>query len=275
MSQQDGPIFDDPALKGAMRRCFSGEQAPSALRERIAQAVVTEARAATVAVTSPQRSPILSTGTMRLNPTSASPATLSTLLSSVAIAASMILAIGSIALILSRSSQTLPSKFEAAAIARHDGCCAAPDHHNPTMPQASFARIGQYLHQQLHHAVLAADMTKDGWQFSGASICPVDGVDSAHLLFRKNLQTLSVFSLPASAVPSLDNHQPYEGRTADGHTVVARLQDGAIYCLVGQGPEGDLGIDELDQLLDHHRAEATVAATSGPPVVLADIPREP
>ena len=273
MSQQDGPIFEDCELKAALRRCLCNEQAPAPLRERIAQAVATQA--ATIATTPLAPSPILSTGTMRLNPTSASPATFSTLLPGLAIAASMILAIGSIALILSRSSQTLPHQFEAAAVARHDGCCEAADHHNPTMPQATFARIGQYLQQQLHHPVLAADMTKDGWQFSGVSICPVGGIDAAHLLFRRNLQTLSVFSLPASAIPTLDDHQSYEARTADGHTVVARMQDGAVYCLVGKGTDGDLTIDELDQLLDHHGADATVAATPGPPIILAGIPREP
>jgi hypothetical protein len=262
------PQFEDPALKAAVCRCFASECASSALRERIARSLAAEH----VAAEHPSARP--ATGAMRINPASAEPATLPTLLPGFAMAAAMVLAIGGLAFILSNSPRNVPAPFQVAAVARHDGCCQAADHHMQPVPQASYAMMGKFLRQELNHPVLAADLTKDGWSFSGAAICPVGGVSAAHLLFRKGQESLSVFSLPASAVSAMADGQVYEARTADGHTVVARSQDGAVYCLVGRGSQ-DVSVDQLDDLLEAHRSEATVAAATGPRITVAGINREP
>jgi hypothetical protein len=257
------PQFEDPALKAAVCRCFASECASSALRQRVARCMATEQLTARPA-----------TGAMRINPGSADPGTLPTMLPGFAMAAAMVLAIGGLAFILSNSPRNVPAPFQLAAVARHDECCQAKDHHMPAIPQASYANMGQYLRQELNHPVLAADMTKDGWTFSGAAICPVGDVPAAHLLFTRGGESLSVFSLPVSAVSSMVDGQVYEARTADGHTVVARAQDGAVYCLVGRGSQ-DVSVDQLDDLLDEHRGEATVAAAPGPRITVAGINREP
>jgi hypothetical protein len=276
MSLTDGQSFDEPDMKAALRRNFCNEKAPAHLRERIGRSLSaessTEAFAESSAETQAERT---APGAMRLNPTSADPVGLPTLFPGFAIAASMMLVIGGVALVLSNSTQPIPRGFEAAAIARHDGCCQAPDHHMPGVPKADFTMIGAYLRQQLNHPVLAADLAADHWTFSGAAICPVCGVPSAHLLFRNGQDSLSVFSLPASAIPSLADNQTYEGTTDDGHTIVARSLDGAIYCIVSRAPAGQITSDSLDQLLHQHQGEATVAEVPGPPIILAGIPREP
>ena len=192
-----------------------------------------------------------------------------------AVAASMLVTVGSIGLALARSSQSLPSKLELAAVKRHDGCCNSPQHHGDKVPQDSFPRIGQYLRQELDHPVLAADLKNEGWQLEGAAICPVDGVRGAHLLYRRHgYQTLSIFSLPASSFPSLANHQTYEG-TIDGHSVIARCEDGAVFCMVGHCPEGAITVADLGRMLNDHEPEASVATTPGPRISVAGITREP
>lgn len=272
MDQPDVSSFEDRALKAALRRKLCGECAPSRLRQRIARCLASEGTAG-AAATAGMISGGATSGTMRISPPASDSLTLPSLLPGLAIAAAMLIAIGSIALILGNSSQALPQNFETAAIFRHDGCCKAPDHHQ--IVKASFGEIGKYLRQELQHPILAADMTQDGWTFSGAAICPVNGVLSAHLLFRKGPETLSVFSLPASAVPSLGDNQTYEASTVDGHSVVARAQDGAIYCLVGHCPQGTLTCEDLDRLMEEHRGRATVAAVAGPRITVAGILREP
>jgi hypothetical protein len=191
-----------------------------------------------------------------------------------AIAASFVVALGSVAFFLARSSPSLPQPIEVAAIERHDHCCNAADHHAPTIPQASFPRLGQYLRQELDHPILAANLEKEGWRFSGAAICPVGNVRAAHLLYRRSgYQTLSVFSLPASSFPSLQNNETYEG-TIDGHAVVARSENGAVYCLVGYCPEGELSVAEVGRMLNEYEGEATIAAVTGARVEVAGVIRE-
>ena len=102
----------------------------------------------------------------------------------------------------------------------------------------------------------------------------MNGVAAAHLLYQKGDKTLSIFSLPASCLPSLENNQTYEGNTR-GHSVVARASNGALYCLVGQCPEGDLTVADLGNMLETHGAEAAVAAVPGPRITVAGILREP
>ena len=86
---------------------------------------------------------------------------------------------------------------------------------------------------------------------------------------------LSVFSLPTSALPSLAQHQSYRGTTSDGHSVIVRAEDGALYCLVGHSQKGDLTVDQLDGIFNKHVSEATVADSNGPRITLADVVREP
>src|SRR5205085_9832708 len=114
------------------------------------------------------------------------------------------------------------------------------------------------------------------WQLTGAAICPVDGVRGAHLLYRRpgTYQTLSIFSLPASSFPSFTNNQTYEGQI-DGHAVLARCEDGAVYCLVAHCRSGQITVADLGRMLSAHEPEATVAAMPWERITVAGIVREP
>jgi hypothetical protein len=262
MESHDIQVFEDPALKAAVRRCCICECASTVLRRRVAGAI----RSERIDSGSSMR---MSTGAM------AGPAATSWWASfgpSLAIAASLLIVIGSVGYLLSTSSQTLPRNLELAAVTRHDLCCQHADHRK--IPRESFPEIGQYLRQELNHPVLAADLKRDGWTFRGAAICPVGDVKSAHMLFQKDNRTLSVFSLPSSACPALASNQTYEG-IVNNHSVIARRENGAIYCLVSHCPRGGLSVPELDRILAAHEAEATVAAAPGPRVTVAGITREP
>ncbi len=280
MKYSDELIFEDPALKLALKRAVPVLKTPEHLRDRIRLALKEgdETPILPMVVGGNHAFAVpngLSSGTMRINPQTMSANGWSTMLPGLAIAASMLVTIGLTAFFLSGSAQAMPKVFEAAAIARHEHCCGAPDHHLPVIRTASYPEIGRYLKQELHHPVLAADLSHEGWQFSGASICPIAGIDTAHLLFRKGTETLSVFSLPTSAIPSLTQHQTYHGTTEDGHSVIVRAEDGALYCLVGHSLPGELTVDQLDGIFDKHSAEATVAELTGPRISVAGISREP
>lgn len=278
MKFPEDPIFEDPALKLALARAITPTKTPEHLRGRILLVLKTGDDASVPLV--PVREVHIphtaanSNGQMRIHPQTMAANGWSTLLPGMAIAASMLISIGLMAFFLSGSAQAMPKTFEAAAVARHDECCGAPDHHLPVIRTATYPQIGRFLRQELHHPVLATDLSRDGWQFSGAAICPIAGVSTGHLLFRKGSETLSVFSLPAAALPTLTQHQSYQGTTADGHSLIVRAENGALYCLVGHARAGELTVDQLNDIFDKHSAEATIAESTGPHISVAGIPRE-
>ena len=269
--------FEDPLLRRAVGRVFPAVKAPDSLRNRIMLAMKAVEHEKTVVpaprgINSTPHAVDLGSGTMRIHPQAMTTSNWSTMLPGMAIAASMLISIGLMIFFLSSSAQAMPEKFQAAAVARHDQCCQASDHHHlSAIRTASYPEIGRYLKQELHHPVLAADLTREGWQFSGAAICPISGVPTAHLLFRKGSETLSVFSLPTAALPSLTQHQSYQGTTSDGHSIIVRAEDGVLYCLVGHCSAGELTVDHLDSIFDRHSAEATVAEITGPRISVAGI----
>lgn len=174
--------------------------------------------------------------------------------SGIALAAALLIVVGIVSLVLSRSSQALPSALQAAVIDRHDQCASHATHVGPGVPQ-DFALLGPYLTQQLSHAVLAVNLDNDHWHFRGAAICPVGNVKAAHLVFDQNNRTLSILSLPASSYPDLQNHKMYEGTSTD-HAVIAKREDGAIFCLVSSDPSNQTSVEDLSNLLRAHEHEA-------------------
>jgi hypothetical protein len=193
--------------------------------------------------------------------------------SALALAAVLLVVVGIVSIVLSRLPQALPTNLQAAVITRHDLCAQHAKHVDPKVPQ-DFALLGPYLRQELHHAVLAANLTKDHWHFRGAAICPVGDTLSAHLVFDQAGRTLSILSLPAASFPSLQNHKTYEG-TASNHVVIARREDGAIFCLVSSDPNNQTSVNDLNEILRAHESEASFAAKQGPPIFLTWVGYEP
>jgi hypothetical protein len=290
MENVDVQVFDDAGLKSALRRHYScSERCPNHLRQRIESLLHESVSSAPPAAASPsfrltafpaeQLEPAVAAATALVaaehaststaaTTTSTTPATAATTTAahwwvasgpSLAIAAGLLVAIGTVTVLLAHSSQALPQSLQIAAVTRHDHCCQHLTHRSPEIPQDNFAMLGQYLRGQLKVPVLAADMRRENWHFRGAAICPVGEVKSAHLLFDQDGRTLSVFSLPASSFPSLQDHKIYSSTAPEGHVLVAEREGSAIFCLVGQDPNGQFRPSDLQRLLKDHQQDAAVA----------------
>src|SRR5947209_8367449 len=132
MDSQQARAFEDPALKVVFRRHYCGECAPAALRRRVCEAI------------RGRQSDSTRGSTMRITPGTASwpaavPLGWASVGPSLAIAASFLVVLASVAYLLSTSSQTLPRNLELAAVARHDICCQHADHRK--VPRETFPEI--------------------------------------------------------------------------------------------------------------------------------------
>jgi hypothetical protein len=258
MENSPKPVFEDPALKAALARSCSKDGCPLHLRQRIGQLFGKTEASENDSAESMRMSSI----GWRWKP----------IHSGLALAAVLLIVVGVVGIVLSRSSQALPSSLQTAVITRHDLCTQNPTHTEPGIPQ-NFALLGPYLRQQLNHAVLAANLTKENWHFRGAAICPVGDVMSAHLVFDQAGRTLSILSLPASSYPALQNHKTYEGTSAN-HAVIARREDGAIFCLVSNDPNNQITVADLTDILHAHENEVSVSLSHGPHIWLAWVGHE-
>lgn len=140
-----------------------------------------------------------------------------------------------------------------ALITTHDRCCCRPSHVAPGIPQTNMKLVGQAISRRLRQSVLAADLAKENWAFRGAAVCQVAGRNSAHLLFAREGQTLSVFSIPDPLSPMRDC--TLEGGVWADHAVAGFVRRGRVYCMVGHCPRGSLGPGEVASLLERHRGE--------------------
>jgi hypothetical protein len=258
MENSPKPVFDDLALKAALLRCCGKQECPLHVRQRMGQLFRRREF---------NQDGSVSEISMDLVAWRWKPIHLG-----LALAAVLLIVVGAVSVVLSRSPQALPNKLQLAVIARHDSCAQFPTHVGSNVPQ-NFALLGPYLRQQLSHAVLAVNLTKENWHFRGAAICPVGDDMSAHLIFDQAGRTLSILSLPASSYPALQNHKTYEGTSA-GHAVIARRQDGAIFCLVSSDPSNQTTVADLSDILRAHENEASVAVRDGPSIWLAWVGHE-
>jgi len=274
MDSQDVQVFEDPGLKRALHRCYAEERAPSRLCDRIRQMMRSEAEmsggsGASVVEMKPVAMGMTPAQRVVAEVAAKRGLTIGAAWPGFAVAAMFAVAVGTIIIRYSGQSplgtspaalaSALPTDFQQAAIAIHDHCCQSASHQGKDVPQAPYPAIGSYLRNQLNHPVLAANLEKDHWRFKGAAICPVNGIKAAHLVFlRDNGESLSVFSLPASALPDLKPNETV-GEVSEGHAIVARSQDGAVYCLVGHSTDGQLKERDLDNVLAAHLGEASVA----------------
>jgi hypothetical protein len=234
----DDPEFVDPALKSAVKRTCCGERCPAALRTRIENLLHEE---------STHRS-------RNWKPW---------LIGPLAAAALILLAIGVWTRLYQASPPptqlaALPASLQADLIQRHDHCCKVKNHQGLPVRIDNDSAIASAMRHRLSHAVLMDRPSEPGWTFRGASICPVGSIPSGHLVFVKGPDALSVFSLPASCDPCLQNGNQCE-MTTDGHLIVAFAKDGALFCLVGSGPQGTISMDELNKMRDKMKPDVVAA----------------
>ena len=160
-----------------------------------------------------------------------------------------------------------PNSTMLAMVATHDSCCEAhaADHHMLDAPRGDFRAISQELSRRLNQPVFVADLSAEGWAFHGAAICPVGGRDTAHLMYLKEGQTLSLFSLPPQAAGDCGKIRRGDclRQEIQRHPVLLAQCKSGLVGWVGRADRGRLTVDELDQLYRRHQDDA-VAASPAP-----------
>lgn len=224
--------FDDPALKAAIRRVWKDHGAPPDLRRQM------QVRAASV--TAAHRPPI-----------------------ALAAAAIILIALGLVAWRLSRVAPPyhqqmakLPNDLAQNLVKTHDYCCSQSDHHMPGLPRDDFSAIAKVLTARLGWPVLAAPL-KDDWKFDGAAICPVGRSQSAHLVFKRGKDDISIFSLPASLAPNAQHVAEYQ-EVEEGHPIAAFAANGGLFCVVGSGPDDTMKLSNVRAILDELRPHLNI-----------------
>jgi hypothetical protein len=144
----------------------------------------------------------------------------------------------------------LPDAFARDLVATHDHCCSLPDHHVlKGVPDDDFRLMTQKLREQLGFPALAAT-AGDGWKFYGASaLCMVGQAHSAHLVFKQDDRSLSIFSVAAASESWPDGKRPAEGEwlrnVQAAHPIVSWVHDDTVYSVVGYGPGASMDFQKM------------------------------
>jgi len=258
---QDHPVpnFDDPALKAALRRALDSETAPTTLRDRI-RSIATEA----AATEDPARPPLSYTAATP-EPAAATAASASdrpiplfrrSPLFRLAAAAVLIIGIGALSFQTwnnnrPQTAYTFPVSLFKAMLATHTARSTDTEMSPDTVKSLADA---PKLSQAINRPVLVADLTKDGWTFDGAGVRTVGKFTAAQLFFTKGNAAISVFSLPASAVPNAPDNSTY-ATAISGAPIAGFVKNGGLFCIVGTSPDGSLTVGEVKGLLERHKGE--------------------
>lgn len=280
MTPDDPTTFADPKLKAAIRRTWGRETAPAALQDRI-QSLLTQQRDAQgsgdvihVAPSFWRRPHIRRLG--------------------ISAAAVVVLGVGLVAFQLSGSgddiasssptptpsltpgkprstfstagapaSVELPADLGAKIVKAHDVCVRVhPEEHHlfNAAPKDNYKLISERMAAQLKYPVVATAMG-DGWNFLGASLCPVGEKRVAHMMYSRGDAHLSVFSLPASAFPGCAEHQTCDA-DLNGRPVAGFAEAGGFYAVVASS-EGETPVDleQVRAIRDRVRADVVAIST--------------
>lgn len=255
-------IFDDRGLKAAVRRAWGDERAPEALRAKVTSVALSasptgRSAPAVIGTIHPswwQRS-ILRYG--------------------LAAAAMILLGFG-IAYRLDDTpfgrdrtggglggtevsfASTVPGPIAQGLVDSHDRCSKYPNHNvYPEISRDDFAAMRQRLERHLGFPVLAGNVEealgRNRWIFKGAAVCKVGDVDAAHLVFVRDGQAISIFSLPPSSCRRAGRAtQECEDANPDHPVAVFVWSDGA-HCVVGSSTDRSLSVDQVRSVLEHLR----------------------
>ena len=247
---------EDP-LAAAVRRCWGGECAPDGLRQRMADRIAADraarrrwslgryATAGLAAAAAAVVAVLVGGGLLRLDRSPARPT--------------------------AGAASVLPAALQLDLVQTHDQCSrAGADHQHLPVPRSNGYAIAASLRSRLDRPVLVARPADAGWQFAGASVCPVGNVRSAHLVFRRtDGDALSLFSLPRSAAPTAADGQQFQG-VADRHPIVGFVKHGAVYCLVGSGCANDVSVGRLSDIRRQLEQQVVVADATPPTALPGD-----
>lgn len=221
--------FDEPVLRSALKRVYGGQAAPQDLRQRILQTLAEEP-------------PVLRIPAWYRRPYV------------LAAAAAFILAMAGLyqKVLLQPLDNNFDDRSFLAMIDTHDRC-SVENHFGSGIPRENFTRIGQTLSRELRKSVLAANLVGEGWEFRGAKVCPVGDKVGAHLMFARNQQRLSVFSVPGMGCGEEDGC--INSQILRDHMIAGFTDHGAAYCMVAYCEQRRLSLNEVSTLLERHRRE--------------------
>lgn len=241
MSTPDPDDFDAPALRAAVHHCWGAERAPPMLRARIEQACAAGRR--------PNRFAAVRWG--------------------LAIAAGVAVAVavprfvarppppaGGGGTVGPLAVSALPVWDEV--VRNHDQCLAKGDVTGmPVLHRGQDTVIAAALRRELARPVLVCRPGDPGWDCRRAGICTVGDRPTGHVVFVKQADALSIFSLPHGAAPTVRDGGEFE-LTRSGHRIVGFAERGAVFALVGSGPAPDADLPHLRRM--RGRMETQVVA---------------
>jgi hypothetical protein len=273
MTTTDPNSFHDPDLKAAVHRVWGNETAPAALRHRVYAMGIGAARGPVAGITPepargrpawtwPLRHPrplyaLAAALTMVLGFTVAyqidRPATSSSSSSGgYARVVDPSLSNGPAAIPPTTLPSALPPSLPERLADAHARCVGYRDHDGfKDLGRSDFGSLRQQLENELGFSVLAGAIGDDesGWEFKGAAVCPVGQIASAHLLFARRGQAVSLFSLPRASCPQAKTGDVFEDGDRD-HPMAVFVRPGGIQCVVGSSRDGSLTATDVRSIGD-------------------------
>ena len=268
-TESNHPSFEDPGLRAAVCRAWGDERCPAAVRNGVVSAVAgLRAQApdspAFIANTAPSTRPSFwQQPWLRYG---------------LAAAAMMVIGFG-IASRLDNSrpdtpgfggtevtfASTVPAPIAAGLLESHDRCSKYADHNAfPALTPDNFAAMRLKLEETLGFPVLAGNVEealgRNGWQFKGAAVCKVGDVSAAHLVFVRNAQAISIFSLPPSSCRHAGRSATECEDANPDHPVAVFVWSDGVHCVVGSSTDRSLSVDQVRSVLEQLRPTLPGAA---------------
>lgn len=238
--------FDDPALKSAIRGALGKESAPPGMHARVLAATGQVPGSGSIYIRSRR----------------------------FALAAMVVVGLGIGAFFLFQKSEPpVPDWFADAMITQHDTLKTVADHQPiPGVQQNDFPAMRKALREILGHPALVT-MLGDGWTYTGAGVCEINRVPAAHLMFAKDDQTLSIFSISANLLYSgLSSDGSNYSQSRNGYELAGFVYHGGIHCLVLKSPTKKTGLRQVMAMRDRARQAPEVFPQERPPLQIRPDP---
>ena len=258
MREHDESEFEDPRLKQAVRHARGREPAPPSLRAKVSSGRAAAAAAASgvTETASTSSAKVASRGRRLVVDRSFWRAS--------AAAAFLLAAIGFAAYSVREnlfpsspfstgSAAVIPATIVQDMVKTHDACAKLPDHH--LIPGDNPEALRDKLTVQ-GGVTASATTLNGGWKFRGAGICKVGERSAVHLLWVREEDYVSIFSVSAPEGCGYGT-APYDD-VVDNHPVAGFTQGGGLYCVVGSCDKGEFTKSELNEVLTQVQASVAV-----------------
>lgn len=218
-------------LRAALHRALGGERAPEGLRAQIAQSLRGRREPERPRVIAKHRASHFSARR--------------------AVAAGIVLAISAATFFVVRS-QARPTEIAdpiaQAIIFRHDSCARQSVHAVSGVALDDLDQLEAKLQERLKYPVLVANLD-DGWKLVGGAFCPVRNSLTAHLLYKRGDEALSIFSIDGKLFSSPADGTHYQS-TESRHAMSAFVRSQTVYCVVLNDANGNIDLPRTRLISD-------------------------